>query len=113
MNLYAQVARLSVLGPLLSVARAAGSGVADSVQGILIHSVDDPTPGWDGGSRGIANRRRHPQSRARVPGGVNKNSLNGARHPSAASLAPMRASFERYSLSALGGEFNRSTQRSG
>ena len=56
MNLYAQVARLSVLGPLLSVARAAGSGVADSVQGILIHSVDDPTPGWDGGSRGIARR---------------------------------------------------------
>jgi len=23
---------------------------------ILIHSVDDPTPGWDGGSRGIAKR---------------------------------------------------------
>jgi len=32
-------------GPELSLAPAAGSGVADSVQGILIHSIDDPAPG--------------------------------------------------------------------
>ena len=90
--------RQSALGPLQTVVRAAGSGVADSVQGILIHYVDDPTPGWGGGSRGIAESWRHPQSRAWVPGVLNKNSLNGARHPSAALLAPVHTRGARHGL---------------
>jgi len=92
----------TAFGPLLSVVRAAGSGFADSVLPIPIHYVDDPTPGWDGTSRGIAKRRCLRQSRARVPGVVNKNSLNGARRPSAALLAPMHARFGRVPRSALG-----------
>ena len=37
---------------------AAGSGAADSVQGILIHYVGGPAPGRHGAARGAAKRAR-------------------------------------------------------
>jgi len=80
----------SAIGPFRSIARAAGSGVADSVQPIHIHSVADPALGWRGGARGAAKAQRGRQSRTRVPGAVNKNSLNEAGHPGMALLAPVQ-----------------------
>ena len=78
--------------PFVSVApsllvRAAGSGVANSVQPILIHCVDDPTPRRSGGGRKITRASAVLPSRYGVAGGVNKNWLNVAGHPMPAGLA--------------------------
>ena len=72
----------------LFLVRAAGSGVANSVQPILIHCVDDPTPRRSGGGRKITRASAVLPSRYGVAGGVNKNWLNVAGHPMPAGLAP-------------------------